>query len=111
MTTKGSDLTDFLLERIEEEEQAASGAAGLHTGARLEGQPPLWVGHVATWAPQRVLADCEARRRILTGCVDLDAVLDDYGVPAPFRGEDVLRWLALPYAAHEDYRLEWRPGA
>jgi hypothetical protein len=111
MTTKPSDLTDFLLERIAEEEQAAHLAAGLHTGDRLEGQPPLWVGHVAAWAPQRVLADCEARRRILAGCDELDGVLDEYGVATPFRGEDVLRWLALPYSTHEQYRAEWRPGS
>jgi hypothetical protein len=82
--------------------------------ARLEqftvpvGQPP-WLGealkHVARWDPARVLAECEAKRR----------VVDEYravpeGMQQPYRAglSRALRCLALPYAGHEDFRPEWR---
>ena len=109
MSTMAEELTEFLLARIAEDEHTASEAAGSHTAARLEGQPPVWVGHVSAWSPWRVLADCAARRQIVVGCPNLDRALTDHGVPSPFSGEDVLRLLALPYSAHPDYRPEWRP--
>jgi hypothetical protein len=76
--------------------------------------------HIARWDPARVLAECEAKRRI----VAIHA--RDYGHECPGEGEDpimipagwygsdgcrdcdVLRLLALPYASHPDYREEWR---
>jgi hypothetical protein len=70
--------------------------------------------HIARWQPVRVLAECEAKRRIVqraqfaaeagqsartTGVEDaIDLTLDS-----------VMELLALPYADHPDYREEWRP--
>ncbi len=110
-----SDLAAFLLARIAEDEVDAKQRAGLsdHNLTPHEGYPvapgvvvygfgekpvPLSV----LFNPARVLAECEAKRRIVDQLGDAawssDAVRDH-----------VLGNLALPYVDHEDYRDEWRP--
>ena len=64
-----------------------------------------WIGraardHIARHDPARVLAECEAKRRIVGHFVN-------EWEPDPIN--DVLRFLTLPYADHPDYRGEWRP--
>jgi hypothetical protein len=79
--------------------------------------------HAANWSPGRVLAECEAKRRIVEEYAE--AIAPD---PNPYHGsntgtpsddgfyeggwEDALKLacqcLALPYAGHPDYREEWR---
>ena len=54
--------------------------------------------HIARHDPARVLAECEAKRRI----VEMD--FERYGEQWA-----VLAALALPYVDHPDYRAEWRP--
>lgn len=80
-------LTDFLLARIAEDEaDVADPAAALH------------------YAPDRVLAECEAKRRIVerhSGCDEVS-----YGDTSTCPDA---RDLALPYADHPDYRPEWKP--
>lgn len=101
-------LTEFLLARIAEDEAAARRAiAGdvnelpfiaCQCGRKI---------HLGVSSPARVLAECEAKRR----------VAEDYGPGAYFNGSDPMdrlayRWLCLlaePYADHPDYRQEWRP--
>lgn len=60
-----------------------------------------WLGgviqHVETWNPDRVLAECEAKREIL------DVTRGTYS------SDLVRRLLALPYADRPGYREEWRP--
>lgn len=68
-------LPSFLLARIEDEEQRAREMTDLH-------------------AANRLLIDCEARRRIVS----------NESTPG-----HILGLLALPYANHPDYRAEWRP--
>lgn len=87
-----SDLTEFLLARVAEDE-----GAGLFRGysANLQG---------------RVLAESEAKRRLVE-CV---APVVHAASPSPARnvsdeGEVVLRILATVYANHIDYREEWKP--
>jgi hypothetical protein len=77
--------------------------------------------HIARWDPARVLAECDAKRRIVdayfaailaegpTVGVDPDPAVDEFatGTVRALRG--VLQLLALPYADHRDYREEWRP--
>ncbi len=63
-------------------------------------------------SPARVLAECEAKRRIVRQYgIARDAEYGDISVA--IRAEQtykyVLRLLALPYADHPDYREEWRP--
>ncbi len=125
-------LTDFLLARIAEDEKGAETAAfGVpwesdqcavtETTATAHGEviaDDCWSrpiadrsDHIARHDPARVLAECEAKRRI----VDLaEAVQDDMERLAPgFASVVVLdkfaRILALPYADHPDYREEWKP--
>jgi len=101
------DLTEFLLARIAEDEAKARHARdwlapiGAH-GAQVAGE---WV-----YDPGRVLAECDAKRRIVAGC---SAVLfhSRSAVTAQARtnAEATMRLLALPYADHEGFREEWRP--
>ena len=88
------NLSEFLLARIAEDEMQAR----KHL---LDADRHGWGSY-----PARVLAECDAKRRI----VEL-ADRDDnwrYGMHSEAIGE-VLRLLALPYADHPDYREEWRP--
>jgi len=76
----------------------------------VENQPmPEWRRSV--WPPERVLAEVEAKRRML------DLHQSTAGQHPDFCGHDMhelpcptVRLLALPYAGHEGYREEWRPS-
>ncbi len=83
-------LAQFLLARIAEDEMVAKEVPGPpdETGLSWWGK----YGHLSV-SPDRVLTECEAKRRIIT----------NWGFPG------ALRALALPYADHPDYREEWRP--
>jgi len=130
-------LTEFLMARIAEDEALALAAEGEHgiypgtwwgqpasrwsriVGGHLpEGLSDEDASHIARHDPARVLADCEAKRRIVelhTGiheCVGekygrLDTVLVAPGYA--HEHDPTLRLLALPYAAHPDYQETWRP--
>ncbi len=60
--------------------------------------------------PDRVLADCEMKRRI-AGLLAEDWRISKEKLPAQLTAHDplLLRLLALPYSDHPDYREEWRP--
>jgi hypothetical protein len=87
--TRTMTLTDFLLARIAEDEACADG---------LE-----WDDGNPVHQTARVLAECEAKRQIVEACAEVLAY-DAEALP-----QDVLRFLALPYADHPDYREEWKP--
>ncbi len=59
----------------------------------------------ARWDPARVLAECDAKRRIVERWQLGEGDPEDHH-PVP---DEVLRLLALPYADHESYQPEWRP--
>jgi hypothetical protein len=74
--------------------------------------------------PARVLAECEAKRRIVAWCSERERIdVSEYGDGGDAAREShflpgglihkadsvVLRYLALPYADHPDYREQWRP--
>ncbi len=149
-------IFEFLLARIAEDEEVARTAANdaaedWAVSSRYEpnlvtdGGSAVAVGpwggdigpaaeHMARWDPARVLAECEAKRRLLdlhqivtqdytgawwatnraeshitTGCDHCrECAVDglDYVVDGPCM---TLRLLALPYSDHPDYREEWRP--
>jgi hypothetical protein len=79
-----------------------------------------WEGaaHIARWDPFRVLAECEAKRRLVdlhTRETDMGEhrciALDGDWVTSTYPGGRLcgtLTLLALPYANHPDYREEWR---
>ena len=135
------DLVAFLNARLDEDEQQAraaiSGQVDWENGwgeSKTPGFPGVGIvphvgrihedvqaAHVAKWNPARVLADVEAKRRILAEhavdaglfcrtCFDpgtLDRYPDEFSqrrFPCP-----TLRLLALPFASHPDYRDEWKP--
>jgi hypothetical protein len=115
-------LTDFLLARIAEDEAAAREAIRMRDRIDFIRQPEVpdlafeaWddapVPFVAV-GPERVLAECEAKRRIVGMCIPSGD--DEDGVPFYVGGYgeayvEALGFLALPYADHPDYREDWRP--
>ena len=106
-----SDLTDFLLARIAEDEALAQEAERVYVhpgaydpmfGARKDDEvASRYWDRIAD--PARVLAECEAKRRI----VDWRAETADREAQDVL--DDVLQYLALPYADHPDYDEAWRP--
>jgi hypothetical protein len=54
-----------------------------------------------------VLADIEAKRRIVDGIAGADP--HSGYITGTFTAWDVLHLLALPHAGHPDFRPEWRP--
>jgi hypothetical protein len=137
------DLVTWLRAQLDEDEQVARACAEVyaapwdmsdrgHTAqvkadepdfrlvAELEQDPAIdgWLGerleHIARWDPARVLAEVDAKRRILDEhdpsqttktccptCQDYDE-----SIPAPCL---TVRLLALPCANRPGYRDEWRP--
>lgn len=132
MTTSTATLTSFLLARIAEDETSARrgaehlGSIGFYehplAAAEVEGiysgREPIAPAY--EFSPDRVLAECEAKRRIVeihelanadqgggVGCMHCDWDRE-WGMPTT-GGCDTLRFLALPYASHPDYNPDWRP--
>lgn len=113
-----SDLVEFLLARIGEDEAEAKfcidagiSEPGYHLLQQIYTSFPE-DGHAADLAdrfsPARVLAECAAKRAIVDALSDYD----DGHVWASAEGsraEDALLALAQPYASHPDYRQEWAP--
>lgn len=126
-----TEHTDFLLARIAEDESAAKTCpwepvweadSDPHeprtrpSGQTIATHIPYkeWAAHIARWDPARVLAECEARRRIIEAY--REAVwahsTDDAELNAALSGreqalEDVVRLFTLPYA---DQRTAGRSG-
>jgi hypothetical protein len=96
-----TDLAEFLLARIAEDEAVAREAVRWSEGASQWGDSgePDWE-HIARHDPARVLAECDAKRRIVQMLED-----DDPGE----WGDGALRHLASVCADHPDCRDEWRP--
>jgi hypothetical protein len=66
---------------------------------------PPQAEHIARWDPARVLAEVEAKRRILDDYEREDLTLS----PEHWSTlEDVIRALAQPYAGRPGWREEWR---
>lgn len=107
-----TDLTDFLLARIAEDERMAQVSHGVGDGdheLRRAWPEGLLVGR------GRVLAECVTKRRIVElakGSIHrlADAAAEEWGIPHEdtYADEMLLRFLALPYADHPAYRSEWR---
>jgi hypothetical protein len=132
-------LTDFLLERIAEDETVARGAyrdsvddAGICHETWTEAstavmwgdvtaisglEPDYLATHIARHDPARVLAECEAKRGAIEAAWrDHMQIESEWGMcqtreqmSAKSDNPEVLHWLALPYADHSDYDASWRP--
>jgi hypothetical protein len=88
-------LAAFLLARIAEDETAARD--------RQSHQDNVYEA-AGWWDCDRVLAECEAKRRL----VEAISWESDQLANGWFVARRLLRLLALPYADHPDYRDEWR---
>lgn len=86
-----SDLTTFLLAQIAEDE----------TFWRRE-VDDLVMGGIA----ERVLAECEAKRRIVKLA---EASYEVNALGLSLDKSPLVRALAQPHADHPDYREEWKP--
>lgn len=133
MMQSTATLMDFLLARIAEDEAAAraaeadAGASWQSDDGMVDGQikhrrprgTGLWDNEgasslsmepdvaefVARNDPARVLAECDAKRRI----IGHEAQVHRFGdAVARQIIDNVLAMLALPWADHPDYREEWR---
>jgi hypothetical protein len=74
-----------------------------HFVVRSEEVRTLDAMHIARWDPARVLAEVEAKRRMLDELAALDG--------DPVNGLAITRMvhlLTLPYAEHPDHRTEWQ---
>src|SRR4051812_25289254 len=119
------NLDEFLLARIAEDRRIATDAAaarGRKEWDAAAAEPPHVAEHVARHDPARVLAECAAKRRLVLACRDSRPDLRFLGARPngladfPLTPTDqhqlaalTLALLALPYAEHHDYRVEWRP--
>lgn len=99
-----SDLVEFVSARITEDAAVAT--------VEMDRRDVVLLG---AFAPSRILADCENKRRIVTEYVatviegsDLDQL--DRVALACYKGGlgFALRALATSYAAHPDFQEEWR---
>lgn len=112
-------LTEFLLDRIEEDEAVAKRA--LDRVARSWGGWEEFAdfgvsaessAHVLRHPPERIVAECEAKRGIVEAHVWVD-----YGDGTTTDCEDcwqrppcnTLRLLSLPYGGHPEYQEAWKP--
>lgn len=132
------DLVQFLRARLDEDEKTAVGAddslgrTRRHWSVGPNGEEVLASGfyqmvadvpagvarHVARHDPARVLAEVDAKRRVLdeyeasaaaSGEADEDGY--EYADGWAFALQRVVQILALPYADHPNYREAWRPRA
>jgi hypothetical protein len=127
-------LTEFLLARIADDEAVANGAAS-NSSAVYPTYPedlasvrnPRVQDHFARWQPARILAECEANRRVIelhtpyrvqtrndglnwnyqrcATCTEPE----DLAVDESYWPCKTIQALALPYNDHPDFRDEWRP--
>lgn len=107
-----TDLTEFLLTRIAEDEAVAKQVPTHEYDSALG---VLDEYQVIAYGAERVLAECTAKRAIIESAwsdhVDIAERFGAGGTRAQLTewGDypDVLRHLAVPYADHDGYRLEW----
>lgn len=90
-----SDLAEFLLARIDEDEKPVRHDVG-HV---------LFGGGIAPWVT-RQRAECRSKRRLVRYAQSVLVSTWDDGNPEQIV-TDLLKLLALPYADHSDYRAEW----
>ena len=110
------DLVAFLKARLDDGKKRQADISESWHSPACESMPDVLhpdneTGACNCGVPAHVLADIEAKLRIVKEYEDADTVAQfpdfDGGLASGL--EDALRLLALPYADHPDYREEWRP--
>jgi hypothetical protein len=115
-------LVEFLSARLDEDEAAALAATpdeldredGITDSwddpyGEIQNRDSVSFLHIQRWSPKRVLAQVEAKRRIVAECVAILSVKWWEYEDAPDLAHVTLELLALPDADHPDYREEWKP--
>jgi hypothetical protein len=129
-------LVEFLTARLDEDEAVARAAGGEHwywSRVRKDDEEPIildspsclvsyeivnegYADHAARWSPALVLAEVEAKRRIVDECANAAAWAASPDCDAPLSYSTMagvllgaLRHLASVYSDHPDYREEWTP--
>jgi hypothetical protein len=129
-------LAEFLLVRVSEDralaEEALRGRRWVHVieghtdrvelefgeGVVCSAQHQAFASHIANWDPERVLAECEVKRRLIDPQIRTARVMDEvvrddeleYAIArtAAESFNFTAKLMALPYDDHPDYREEWR---
>jgi hypothetical protein len=109
-----SELTEFLLARIAEDEAVAR--AALSTVEPDEWENPTqtqnhWPADIDFWdrhTPYRILAECEVKRAIVEECGEVLSISVWEYDDTPDLALSMLHLLAAVYADHPDHRAEWR---
>jgi hypothetical protein len=145
VTTVAADLVEFLRARLDEDEKAARAVPPLGHNYDMGGNrqderftfgrtlpssadgmgnwsehrdSPTTKAHFSRWTPSRVLAEVEAKRRIIDlhqPSPPVAAVVSLHGPIDPICAADALIYpcdtikaLALPYADHPDFDPAWK---
>lgn len=109
-----NDITEFLLARIAEDEERASHAKWAMQGEWFTTADDKIDEYVQGLPPARVLAECEAKRRIVENYRNLEphAVSDDATTEIVWHAQglyEAMLDLAQVHADHPDFSEEWRP--
>lgn len=114
------DLVEFLTARLDEDEQVARAAGdgwyGYDPEQAIAMVPVEDTQHIARHSPARVLAEVDAKRRVIAQWEDARSQArnpvssDNYRAARIEQGAlaEVMCLLALPYADHPDYDKAWR---
>lgn len=95
-------LAAFLDQHVTSDEHVATGALDAGLRDDVEDHTAERRAHVARWRPERVLAECAAKRRLIRLAIQLSATAataDD--------AETALRVMASAYRGREGWRSEW----
>jgi hypothetical protein len=113
------DLATWYRAQLDEDERVAREAEGGWITLGPDPERANSVGrHAARWDPARVLAEVDAKRRIIRLYVNAKAAYDAGSISLRNRTQDeaaedvlgvALRALALPYVDRPGYREEWKP--
>jgi hypothetical protein len=107
-------LVEFLRARLDEDEQVARAVepdTDVDVPYTSQAAQAAQYAFLKRFGPARVLAEVDAKRRLIAKYEHYDASArypDSEGGMA-MGLEAAVEFAALPYAAHPDYREEWRP--
>jgi hypothetical protein len=113
------EMEEWLRVQLDEDDRVARAAERYWHGVRIESATAAEEDHARRHEPARVLAEVEAKRRILATVVPdatgLDMQVDGEfrvgprdDLAEPYLGDVLMRLLALPYADRPGFRAEWR---
>ena len=113
-------LTEFLHARLTElaEQQKNSSTAWHRRDCAYLPEPGMYDAECDCGVPERVLAETEAKQRVVKaydnavisfGHTEVGAPLHDLMGGSVNSLRHVLQLLALPYSGHPNYKEEWKP--